>query len=141
MYDEILLPIDGAASLDAVFPHAADLARRHDAVVRLLYVIDDRAFLTLADEMQDDVLAEFRAEGEAALGRARRRFDDEGIDAVEELRRGNPAEEILDYAAARDVDVVAMGTHGADSQASVVGSVSGAVVERADAPVLTVPLP
>ncbi|MFB6164036.1 MAG: universal stress protein [Haloarculaceae archaeon] len=141
MYDEILFPIDGSASLDAVYPHAADAAARHGATVHVLYVVDDRAFLTLADEMQDDVIGEFRAEGEAALDWAQRRFADDGVDVVTELRRGSPAEEILTYAEAAGVDLVTMGTHGPDSQETVVGSVSETVVKSSPVPVLTVRLP
>ena len=140
MYDEILFPIGDADALDEVFPHTADVARRHDARVHVLYVVDDRAFLTLAEGMQDDVVEEFRAEGEAALTKAERRFGDEGIDVVGELRRGNPAEEILDYVTEADIDLVTMGTHGDDPQETVVGSVSRAVTNGSPVPVLTVRL-
>jgi nucleotide-binding universal stress UspA family protein len=140
MYDHILFPIDGTDSLADVFPHTVDIARRRDATVHVLYVVDDRAFLTLAETMQDDVLEELRSEGEAALTEAERRFTDEGIDTASELRRGNPVEEILDYIDAAGVDFVTMGTHGGDSQEAVVGSVSEKVAKSATVPVLTVPI-
>jgi len=140
MYDSILVPIDGTDSLDAVFPHTADIARRRGATVHVLYVVDDRAFLTLADDMQDDVLEEFQSKGEAALAEAERRFTDDGIDVTGEIRRGNPSEEIVATAAAEGIDLVTMGTHGDDAQETVLGSVSRAVASTADVPVLTVSL-
>jgi nucleotide-binding universal stress UspA family protein len=138
MYDHILLPIDGTESLAEVFPHTLDAADRRDATVHLLYVVDDRAFLTLAEGMREEVLEEFRNEGEAAIAEAESRFADEGVETTTELRRGNPVEEILDYVDATPIDLVTMGTHDDDSQESVVGSVSQKVVKRAPVPVLTV---
>jgi len=138
MYDHILLPIDGTESLAEVFPHALDAADRRDATVHLLYVVDDRAFLTLADGMREEVVEEFQREGEAAIEEAEARFADEGVETTTELRRGNPVEEILDYIDSAPVDLVTMGTHDDDSQESVVGSVSQKVVKRSPVPVLTV---
>jgi nucleotide-binding universal stress UspA family protein len=138
MYDHILLPIDGTESLSQVFPHALDAANRRDATVHLLYVVDDRAFLTLAEGMREDVLEELHAEGERAIEAAEDRFETEGIETTSDLRRGDPVEEILDYVADSDVDLVTMGTHDDDSQESVVGSVSQKVVKRSPVPVLTV---
>jgi nucleotide-binding universal stress UspA family protein len=138
MYDHILLPIDGTESLSQVFPHTLDAANRQDATVHLLYVVDDRAFLTLAEGMREDVLEELRAEGERAIEAAEDRFDTEDIETTTELRRGDPVEEILDYVAGSEVDLVTMGTHDDDSQESVVGSVSQKVVKGSPVPVLTV---
>lgn len=138
MYENILFPIDGTDALEEVFPHTADIGRRRGATVHILYVVDDRAFLTLADEMQDDVIEEFRAEGQAVLSTAERRFEDENISTVSELRRGNPAEQILEYVSDADIDLVTMGTHGDDYQESVVGSVSQKVAKSATVPVLTI---
>ncbi|MFB6142144.1 MAG: universal stress protein [Halorientalis sp.] len=140
MYDDILFPIDGTESLDAVFPHVADIARRRGATVHVLYVVDDRAFLTLADEMQDDVLAEFRSRGEAALEEAQRRFADEDVAVTGEMRRGTPSEEILEYVGETGADLVAMGSHGDDAQETVLGSVSRTVAGSSPVPVLTVTL-
>jgi len=137
MYDHILLPIDGTESLSQVFPHTLDAAKRHEATVHLLYVVDDRAFLTLAESMREDVLDELHAEGDRALD-AERKFADEGIETTTDLRRGDPVEEILDVVADTEIDLVTMGTHDDDSQESVVGSVSQKVVKRSPVPVLTV---
>lgn len=139
MYEQILFPIDGTESLAEVYPHTAEIAAHRDATVHVLYVVDDRAFLTLADGMQDDVVEEFQAEGQAAIDEASRRFDEKGIDVVDELRRGNPAEEILDYVEVNDVDLVTMGSHD-EYQETVVGSVSQTVAKSAPVPVLTVNL-
>jgi nucleotide-binding universal stress UspA family protein len=40
MYDTILVPTDGSAGSELAVEHAVDLARRYDATLHLLYVVD-----------------------------------------------------------------------------------------------------
>ncbi|MFB6101921.1 MAG: universal stress protein [Haloplanus sp.] len=138
MYEDILLPTDGGESMDAVVEHAVDIAARRDATVHVLYVIDDRSFLTIQDGMKADVLDELRAEGEAATTTVASRLEREGVTVRTTIRKGNPADEILEYAEESGIDLVVMGTHGADYQQNMLGSVSQKVVTMSDVPVLTV---
>jgi nucleotide-binding universal stress UspA family protein len=138
VYDDILLPTDGSDASAAVVEHAAAIASDRDATVHVLYVVDDRAFLTLADDLQDEVRTELEAEADAATTAARETLAARGIDATTTVREGDPAEEILATVAARDVDLVTMGTHGANYQQRMVGSVSAQVVAESSVPVLTV---
>lgn len=140
MYERILVPTDGSDSMTGVFEHAADIAGRRDATVHALYVVDDRAFLTLDEEMHDEALAQLRADGNGALDDAVSHFEETDVDVETELRRGDPGEEILDYVETADVDLVAMGTRRSDFEQSMLGSVSREVVVSADVPVLTVSL-
>ena len=137
MYDRILVPTDGE-SMAAVYDHALDIASQRGATVHLLYVVDDRAFLTLDERMRDDVLAELETEGEESTASAAERFEDAGVETVTATTRGDPADEILDYATANDVDLVVMGTRRQNYRESMVGSVSQKVIARSEAPVLTV---
>jgi nucleotide-binding universal stress UspA family protein len=138
MYEDILVPTDGSESMETVVDHAADIAAERSATVHVLYVIDDRSFLTLQDGMKDDVLEELRAEGETATTSVAGRLESEGITVRTRIRKGNPADEVLAYADEAGVDLVVMGTHGADYQQNMLGSVSQKVVTMSDAPVLTV---
>ena len=140
MFDRILLPTDGADSMDTVVRTAADIADRRDAAVHVVYVVDDRAFLTLDDEMQDRVVAELNGEGEAATERTATRLREAGIDVTTAIRQGDPAEEILACVEAADADLVTMGTRRGDYANSMMGSVSQKVVARSPVPVLTVNL-
>jgi nucleotide-binding universal stress UspA family protein len=137
MFERILLPTDGTDSMDAVVETAADIAGRRDAEVHVLYVVDDRAFLTLQDEMKTDVLAELEGEGEAAIDRTATRLRESGVDIETAIRQGDPADEILAYAEDVDADLIAMGTRRGDYTNNLMGSVSQKVVARASAPVLT----
>ena len=138
MYDDVLVPTDGSDSIETVLEHAVDMATRRDARVHVLYVIDDQAFLTLDDEMKDDVLAEMQAEGERALEAVVAKTDDAGLETTTALRRGRPADEIVEYAATTDVDVITMGTQGDDYTENILGSTSQKVVTQSSVPVLTV---
>ena len=138
MYENILLPTDGSESMERVLDHTVELATRRDATVHVLYVVDDRAFLTLREEMLDDVVAELESTGRRAIRDATDRLDAAGVETVTRMSQGNPAEEILDYVAAADVDLVTMGTHGTEYEKNMLGSVSQRVVSAAKVPVLTV---
>ncbi|CAJ52903.1 universal stress protein [Haloquadratum walsbyi] len=137
MFNRILLPTDGTDAMQTVIDHAIDIASRRDAVIHILYVVDDRAFLTLQDGMKADVIAELEAEGETALEATARLFDDSDIKTTTALRKGDPADEIISYATETDVDLITMGTRRADYTENLVGSVSQSIVARADTPVLT----
>jgi nucleotide-binding universal stress UspA family protein len=138
MYDDILLPTDGSESMDAVIDHVADIAARRDATVHALYVIDDRSFLTLQEGMKTDVVDGLQAEGETATMAVANRLETEGVDVRTAIRKGNPGDEILDYVDEMGIDLVVMGTHGADYERNMLGSVSQKVVTMSDVPVLTV---
>jgi len=138
MYEDILLPTDGSESMDVVIDHAADIATRRGATVHALYVIDDRSFLTLQEGMKADVVDGLRAEGETATTEVGGRLEAEGVTVRTEIRKGNPADEVLNYIDEVGIDLVVMGTHGADYERNMLGSVSQKVVTMSDVPVLTV---
>lgn len=140
MYEDILFPTDDSVSTEATTEHAREIAAGRDATVHILYVIDDRSFLTLDEEMQEEVLAELRADGQAATDAVAAELAEAGIEVTTALARGDPADEILAYAEEADVDLITMGTRGEDYTENMVGSTAQAVVAGASVPVLTVPL-
>lgn len=140
MYDDILVPTDGGANADRVVDHALDVARRRDARVHALYVVDTRSFLTLDDDTVDEIVDELESEGEGATEAVARDAAADGLETVTEVRRGDPAEVVLDYLFETDIDLVAMGHHDEHDQRAMLGSVAQQVVSKATVPVLTVPV-
>jgi nucleotide-binding universal stress UspA family protein len=138
MYDDILVPTDGSESIATVLEHTRDIATRRDATVHVLYVIDDQAFLTLDDEMKDEVLAEMQAEGQRALDAVVSETEADGLATVTSIQRGRPAEEIVDYAEREAIDMITMGTQGDEYTENILGSTSKKVVSQSPVPVLTV---
>jgi nucleotide-binding universal stress UspA family protein len=138
MYETVLLPTDGSQAMETVVEHACDVATRRGADVHVLYVVDDRAFLTLDDDRIPTVTDQLRDEGERATSAVAAEFDAENVSVSTEIRQGNPADEILAAAEDRDADLVVMGTHGSDPARNMLGSVSQKVVTLSSVPVLTV---
>lgn len=138
MYDTVLLPTDGSEATEKVVEHASDIAARRDAAVHVLYVVDDRAFLTLDDDRIPEVSEQLRNEAERATGEAAASLEAEGLDVTTAVREGAPADEILAYADDERADLVVMGTHGNDPTRDMLGSVSQKVVTLSSVPVLTV---
>lgn len=140
MYDTVLFPTDGSPAMETVAEHARSIAARRDATVRVLYVVDDRAFLTLDDSRIPDVTDQLYEEGERAVSKAADAFAADGIDASVEIRKGSPAEEIIAATEEHGVDLVVMGTHGADPDHNLLGSTVREVVTKSAVPVHAVPI-
>ncbi|MFB6136938.1 MAG: universal stress protein [Halobacteriaceae archaeon] len=131
----VLFPVDDSPCAAAARPHAVAFARRCDATLLALHVVDTSVG-------RSSVVREpLERRGRALLSSVERRAARAGV-AVETLQRtGRPHEEILDAVDERDAAAVAMGTHGRRGvDRLLLGSVTERVVRRAPVPVLTVGL-
>jgi nucleotide-binding universal stress UspA family protein len=127
--------------MDHVVEHALETARRHDATMHALSVVDERAFLTLDDDLQTDVADRLQDTAEAAVSDVSEAARESDVDVIPAVREGDPGEQIRAYAAHSEIDLIVMGSRGADGyEGSMLGSVSQDVVTNADRPVLTIPL-
>jgi len=140
MYESILFATDRSDHADRVAEHAMDIAETRDATLHVLSVVDDRAFLVLDDDRVEEVRSELEEDALHAVDSAVTDAQDLGIEATADVDVGHPAECIVDYVEAEDIDLVVMGTSGDNYERNVVGSVSQRVVETAPVPVLTVGL-
>ncbi len=138
MYSDILVPTDGGDSVDRVLEHTVDIAEGRDVTAHVLYVIDDRAFLAMDDEMHEEVLENLQTEGEAAVERVRAALESAGIEVSTAISRGDPADKIVSYVEEADIDLITMGTHAGEYEKNLLGSTSQKVVTKSTAPVLTV---
>ncbi len=138
----MLVPIDFSdCSLDAL-EYAVQVAKQLDAAITILYVMEPVAYGL-------DFTLSHPSELEAKRARLGDRLRDLttavtgcGLQADEVLRGGLPADSILDYMRSRAVDLIVMGTHGRRGISHLVnGSVTEAVLRRAECPVLTVRSP
>lgn len=148
MFDRIAVPTDGSEGAERAAGHARLFARTVGATVHVVSVADERRRGTVAEETGDD--ATVGSDREPGDSDRRERDVRAAIDAVEDLLGGDvavetdvlygrPHEAILDYAAERDVGLIAMGTHGqTDLQRALVGGTAERVVRLSDRPVLTV---
>lgn len=143
MFDRILVPTDGSDGVEPAVATAIELAAAHDAELHALYVVDQPTTVSGTGEGVpglDNLLDELAAEGREATGSIADRAADRGVEATTAVRRGNPNDDILDYASERDVDAIVLGTHGRTGvKRALLGSVTENVVRHAEVPVLTVP--
>ncbi|WP_228841590.1 universal stress protein [Haloarcula sp. CBA1115] len=121
-----------------VLEHTIDIADGRDVTVHALYVVDDRAFLSMDDEMQDEVLENLRTEGEEATSVVRDTLEQEGIEVSTAIQRGKPADRIVSYVADADIDLITMGTQADKYEKNMLGSTAQKVVTKSSVPVLTV---
>ena len=138
----ILVPLDGSALAKRAVPWAARLAR--DATGNLLLVYARPPIEGNARHPEAALIG--RVEGHQAWRRAYRQLHaisqqllDTGLTAQIALQRGRAAEVILEVAQRRDVDLIAMSSHG-DGGADrwLLGSVADEVLRHAMVPLLIV---
>ena len=132
MFETILVPTDGSDCADLALDHVADIARRYDATVHVLHVLDVRDLEKAPDvePFEDDA---------AALIEAAESGIDADVGTVTSVSTGYPDQEIRDYADQIEADMIAMGSHGRTGvRRFVLGSIAEKVLRLSDVPVLTV---
>lgn len=142
MYDAVLIPTDGSEGTSRVLDHGIEFARRYDAAVHVLYVVDRRQYLGAEDEVQADMAEDLRAEGEHAVAVAAERAAESGIDAETAVIEGVPDKDIVEYVDQHGIDAVVMGTHGRTGKDKLahLGGVTEWVVKHAPVPVFVIDL-
>ncbi len=110
MYRHILVAIENSAADRTILDHVSDLAKLTGAKLLLVHVADGwaaRNFKQLnlreSEEMQAD---------RAYLRSLRDELAARGFDVDTELAMGEPASELVRVAVDRQVDLIAMSTHG-----------------------------
>jgi nucleotide-binding universal stress UspA family protein len=133
--DTILVPTDGSDCSEAAAAHAIDLAVETGATLHIVHVVDLGVF---PGDESGAVLDELQQAGKRALESVIDRADEADVSSVQaSVLSGSPYRAIVDYAAAEDIDLVVMGTHGRTGfDRYLLGSVTERVVRLSDRPVL-----
>ncbi|MDS0474439.1 universal stress protein [Natrinema sp. 1APR25-10V2] len=138
MYERILLPVDGSDVADAAAEAAVAIARRFDAELHVVHVLE---FGERLPESENDAADEFARLGEEAVTRGTELAADAGVDATGTiLEGGRPVyRAVLEYADDHDVDCLVMGTYGRTGlDRFVLGSVAERLLRESPVPVVTV---
>ncbi|XGI83830.1 universal stress protein [Halorutilales archaeon Cl-col2-1] len=139
MYDKILVPTDGTETAHTAVEHALSVAERHDAEVVPIYVADVNGGIPVETGERHDIIEEFESKGREATRDVVEEAEEKGVEARPVVRTGVAHEEILDYAAGNDVNLIAMGTSAKSGRERfILGSTTERVVRRSDVPVMTV---
>lgn len=110
MYQNILIPLENSSADETILGHIKPLARLTGAKLLLVHVADgwvarnfDQLKLAESEEMQQD---------RAYLEKRRSELSGEGFSCDAVLALGEPSDEIIKLARAKNVDLIAMTTHG-----------------------------
>ena len=141
----ILVPTDFSDPADAAFDFAAALAQKLGASLDLLHVVEDPYFTTgvfsaerwvpTPAGMREELLTNAQEQLRARVNR----LEQIGVQRTMKVYTGPAAKAITEYAAAHEIDLIVLGTHGRGGMAHLLlGSVAERVVRTAPCPVLTV---
>ncbi len=144
---KILVPVDFSEFSQKAVRYGVEIARDRNASLTLIHVINQR----IIDAVHELSVKGYKGDFVEAM---RKMVQDreqelhqvlpldwrEGISEIHfEIRKGRPAEEIINYAKDNAVDLIVVGTHGRSAlMSTLIGSVANTVVLRAPCPVLVV---
>lgn len=142
---KILVGIDGSVHSKKAVELAVDLAKKYDATVYLIHVMDvtgiPQEFQEYAkiEKREPTVYFSYICSSDKFMGDAETRFKDAGIKVVRLCESGDPADVIIRAAKDNNVDMIIMGNrgHGRFSIA-VTGSVASKVCNHATSTCITV---
>ena len=138
MYERILMPTDGNDRAEAAMEEAMALAEAADATVHVLHVINSRRYDTSIDSATEPL----RERGDRYVDKLVEVADGADTPLVTAIEIGRPAQQILEYAAGNEINLIVMGTRGRGGlPGRLLGSVTNYVVTHADVPVHVVPSP
>jgi nucleotide-binding universal stress UspA family protein len=135
MFKKILVPLDGSELAAKIIPQVIELAKAHQAEVTILHVAYTEYGQASPGTMAQAVAQEAKR-CEAFLGQVAKEMMAQGVQVNVECVEGSPAREILGYAKANKMDLIALATHGRGEVAWVLGSVAEKVISHASIPVL-----
>jgi nucleotide-binding universal stress UspA family protein len=135
MYQHILIPLEHSPADDTILTHIKPLARIAGAKLLLVHVADgwvarnfNQLHLAESQEMKDD---------RAYLEKRVRELTDEGFSCDAVLALGEPSDEIVKLASEKNVDLIAMTTHGHRFISDILyGATVDKVRHKVDVPVL-----
>ena len=137
---KILLPTDFSEIAGYALKYAANMAKKHDAEIIALYMIDrEDAFLTRKEAMDLYQNIDYHQ-------RINKSFDEflnkdylEGIKVSSEIRRQVDFKSISELTDELDIDLVIIGSHGAHGIGGmIIGSNAEKVIRTSNVPVLVV---
>jgi nucleotide-binding universal stress UspA family protein len=136
----VVIATDGSQGAEAAVAAGARVASTLGTRAVLVYVRPSLG--PLGDPYYQEKLTEQMGHARAALERAHELLGQEGVDADEEILEGSAADRVVELARSRDAPLIVVGSRGLGAVAgALLGSVSSAIIHRADRPVLVVPTP
>ena len=151
MYKKILVPLDGSKLAECALPYAEELAKCYSTEKVILVSVTERiqGYSALADSSQPtgrrivpEAVGKKEKQAQRYLSRIAKAMEAKGIKVDTEVLLGNPAEEIVSYAAYPGCDLIVMSSHGRSGPSRWThGSVADRVFRGSLVPILMVKAP
>jgi nucleotide-binding universal stress UspA family protein len=150
---KILYATDLSKNSSYAFLYAIDAAKKHDARIVILHVVEPvpayaEVYGAMTDEFKkkqhEEIIESMKKHLQGFCKKAEAQIGPPCVELVSKILVpvGHPPEEILNAADEEGCDVIVIGTHGKGFLAhTFLGSVSKAVLHRTRKPVFIVPLP
>lgn len=141
MYKRVVVPLDGSQVAEGILPFILGIAGPLDLDVVLLRVVQPIPPTVIEGATHvviDDIEARM-AEAKGYVDGVAHELETKGVRVRVEVRRGDPAAEVVATANGTGADLIAMSTHGRSGLGRLVfGSVAQAVLRQSDIPVLLI---
>ena len=143
MYKKILVPLDGSKRAERILPFVEELAEKFGSHLVLLQVIEPSVVLAAPYDMGHyyDIsqIERITEEAKVYLRGLQGEFHAKGIEAGTIVDNGPIVTCVLEEAVRKDVDLIAMASHGRTGLArAFYGSVAAGVLNQADRPLLLI---
>jgi nucleotide-binding universal stress UspA family protein len=152
-FKKILYATDLSRNSSYAFLYAIDMAKKHDAKIVILHVIEPipayaEVYVGMTDEIRkkqhEEIIESMKKHLQGFCKKAESQIGPPCVELVSKILvpLGHPPEEILNAADEEGCDAIVIGTHGKGFLAhTFLGSVSSAVLHRTRKPVFIIPLP
>lgn len=143
MYKSILTPLDGSKRAESILKHVEEVARRFDAKVVFLQVIEPTTFVAGSETafyvQYKEEVEEKNKQAEDYLAGIKGEFREKGIESKLRVVNGPIVDAIIAAAESENVDLIAIASHGRSGLSRVFyGSVAAGILNRADRPLLLI---
>ena len=135
-FERILVPMDGSDCAELILPSVEKFAADFKSSIALLQVVYAHAFpgVNLSKAETEAV-----KQGEDYLKKIEDQLKAKGFTVDSHVRYGDAAEEILDHASQKDIDMIALTTHGRSGvKRFLLGSVVSKILRHSPKPVFLV---
>lgn len=139
---KILFPLDLGSTAPKLVPHVETMVTQFDAELHLLFVARDFSYfksIYVPHPSISNFIKEIVAGAEKKLDEFKNAYFGKLNKIKSVVVPGDPAEKILDYAEAQNIDLIVIGTHGRKGMEKVIfGSTAERVIHKSQVPTLVV---
>ena len=143
MYQKILVPLDGSLRAERIFPYVRDLVADQPTEIILIKIVPNlivtEGYKTISYPQTLQATQDAIHESEAYLKQVADKLRKGGLNVTYIALAGPIVETILDVAQKKNIDLIALASHGHSGLKRVFyGSVAAGIIQSIDRPMLVI---